>query len=36
MRRDQGLADQLARVTGDIAEASDVLRPKFVARLLLA
>ena len=36
LRHDQRLADQLARVAGDLAEASDVLRPKFVTRLLLA
>jgi flavin-dependent dehydrogenase len=34
--RDQDLADLLARVTGDTADAALVVRPRFVARLLLA
>ena len=36
LRRDPSLADLLARVTGDTAEASCVLRPAFLARLMLA
>ncbi len=36
LRRDPALADLLARVTGDAADAAQVLRPGFVARLLLA
>ncbi|HEU4402419.1 MAG TPA: NAD(P)/FAD-dependent oxidoreductase [Candidatus Polarisedimenticolia bacterium] len=36
LRREQGLADLLARVTGDTAPAGDLLRPGFVARLLRA
>ena len=36
LRRDPALADLLARVTGDTADAGRVLRPGFVARLLLA
>lgn len=36
LRRDQRLADALARVSGEAARASDLLRPGFVARLLLA
>lgn len=36
LRRDQGLADLLARVTGDTVDAAQVLGPGFVARLLLA
>ncbi len=36
LNRDQDLADLLARVTGDTADAALVVRPRFVARLLLA
>jgi menaquinone-9 beta-reductase len=36
LRRDQALADLLARVAGDTADAGSVLRPAFLARLLLA
>jgi len=36
LRRDPALADLLARVTGDTADAARVLRPGFVARLILA
>jgi len=36
LRRDQRLADRLARVTGDTADARTLLRPAFMARLLLA
>lgn len=36
LARDQRLADLLARVTGDMAAAGELLRPRFVARLLRA
>lgn len=36
LSRDQGLADLLARVTGDTVAAAEVLGPGFVARLLMA
>ena len=36
LRRDPGLADLLARVTGDTVDAARLLRPGFMARLLLA
>ena len=36
LRRDIGLADLLARVTGDTADASEVLRARFLLRLLRA
>jgi menaquinone-9 beta-reductase len=36
LRRDPSLADLLARVTGDTTEASRVLRPAFLTRLMLA
>ncbi len=36
LRRDPPLADLLARVSGDTADPREVLRPAFVARLLLA
>ncbi len=36
LRRDPDLADLLARVAGDSADAARILRPGFVARLLLA
>jgi geranylgeranyl reductase family protein len=36
LSRDQGLADLLARVTGDTVAATEVLGPGFVARLLMA
>ena len=36
LRRDPGLADLLARVTGDTADAGRLLRPGFMTRLVLA
>jgi flavin-dependent dehydrogenase len=36
LRRDPDLADLLASVTGDATDAARILRPGFVARLLLA
>ncbi|MBI4169908.1 MAG: NAD(P)/FAD-dependent oxidoreductase [Acidobacteria bacterium] len=36
LRRDQDLADLLARVTGDMEDAAALFRPRFLARLLLA
>jgi flavin-dependent dehydrogenase len=36
LRRNQPLADLLARVAGDVADAREVLRPAFFARLLFA
>ena len=36
LSRDQGLADLLARVTGDTVAAAEVLGPGFMARLLMA
>ena len=36
LHRDQALADLLARVAGDTVDASELFRPRFVARLLLA
>ena len=36
LRHEPALADLLARVTGGTADAGEVLRPRFVARLLLA
>jgi menaquinone-9 beta-reductase len=36
LRRDQRLADLVARVAGDVADAAEVLHPRFLARLLRA
>ena len=36
LRRDPSLADQLARVSGDMMDAAQVLSPGFLARLILA
>lgn len=36
LARDQRLADLLARVAGDMAGAGELLRPRFMARLLMA
>jgi geranylgeranyl reductase family protein len=36
LARDQRLADLLARVAGDMAGAGELLRPRFMARLLIA
>ena len=36
LRRDPGLADLLARVTGNLDDAAHAFRPGFLARLLLA
>lgn len=36
LARDQRLADLLARVAGDMAGARELLRPRFMARLLIA
>jgi len=36
LRRDPSLADLLTRVAGDTTDASEILRPRFLARLMLA